>query len=233
MLEKLSHVQRFDLNLDALEEDKKRTPDDFLTMRRRQEELQAALNIQLQRHDELRREIDANELELKDLVARRKAAADSAIRASSGKEAAQYQNQELQFATRVEELETDTLPMIEQLEEQATEIASLQQQLAELKPQLEALVKTEQARVAQIDQEIAAIAGERAVVAREINPELLKQYEQVRRSKRGLGLAAVRQQRCAGCNMRLPIHVVQKVHKAQEVTRCPSCGRILWLEVEL
>lgn len=232
MLEKLSHVQRFDLSLDALEEDKKRTPEQLITTRRRQQELQAALNIQLQRHDELRREINANELELKDLEARRRAAADSAVRASSGKEAAQYQNQELQFATRVEELETDTLPLIERLEDLAAEIAALQQQLAELKPQLEALAETEQARVARIDQEVAAIAVERDTVARELSPELLRQYEQVRRSKRGLGLAAVRQQRCAGCNMRLPIHVVQKVHKAQSVTRCPSCGRILWLEAD-
>lgn len=232
MLEKLSHVQRFDLSLDALEEDKKRTPEELLSMRRRKEELQAALNMQLQRHDELRREINANELELKDLEARRKAASDSALRADSSKEAAQYQNQELQFATRIEELEADTLPLIERLEELAAEIASLREQLAALEPQLEALVEAERERVARIDEEIAALASERDAVARELNPALLKQYEQVRRSRRGLGLAAVRDQRCSGCNMRLPIHVVQKVHKGQEVTRCPSCGRILWLETE-
>jgi predicted nucleic acid-binding Zn-ribbon protein len=33
--------------------------------------------------------------------------------------------------------------------------------------------------------------------------------------------------RCEGCNVVLPTHVAQKVMQEQ-LTRCPSCGRLLW-----
>ncbi|MEZ4607948.1 MAG: hypothetical protein R2865_14450 [Deinococcales bacterium] len=40
---------------------------------------------------------------------------------------------------------------------------------------------------------------------------MLKQYELVRRSKRGVGLVKiVGGNTCGGCSMRLPIHVLQK-----------------------
>ncbi|MEX2502520.1 MAG: C4-type zinc ribbon domain-containing protein, partial [Trueperaceae bacterium] len=59
---------------------------------------------------------------------------------------------------------------------------------------------------------------------------LLRQYEQVRKAKRGVGLVElVAGRNCGGCNMMLPIHVVQKAKRAgPAIVRCPSCGRILW-----
>ena len=229
MLEKLSEVQSRDLDLLALEEERGRTPPELLEMRRRKESLEVALAAKEEKRDELRREIRQNELELQSLEARRKSAADSAVAAGRSKEATQYQNQELQFATRVQELEEDTLPLMERLEGFDKEISDLQAQLSELEPELEAVVTQEDARVAEVDERIAALSGERDALARDIDAGLLKQYEGVRRSKRGLGLVAiVDNQRCGGCNMKLPIHVIQKARAGRGVTRCPSCGRILW-----
>lgn len=230
MLEKLNQLQRFDLDLDALDHEKQQTPPELNETQAKKEALQAELAQVQQRHDEVRRQVNENELELKNLEARRKSAADAAIAAGAGREAAQYQNQELQFTTRIQDLEEDTLPRLEQLEGLEAEVARLKGEVAEIEPELQALVDEENARVAKVDKKIRALASERDALAREIEGNLLKQYEQVRRSKRGLGLVAVEaQQRCGGCNMHLPIHVVQKVLKARGVTRCPSCGRILWV----
>jgi uncharacterized protein len=91
------------------------------------------------------------------------------------------------------------------------------------------MVAEEKARVLDLNSKIANIKTERDVIAHQIEVNLLKQYEQVRKSKRGTALALVLDgQRCGGCNVKLPINTVQKVKKAQDVTRCPSCGRILW-----
>lgn len=231
MLEKLSHVQARDLDLDVLGDEKRKKPPELTDLRRTREDLQAALSSVQQRHQELAREVNANELELKALDARRKAASDAAIAAGNGKEASQYQNQELQFATRIQELEEDTLPLIERMEKVKGEVDELQHQLGELEPQLQAMIATEDARIASLDEKIAVLAGQRDALAREVDDALLKQYEQVRRAKRGLGLVnIIDNQRCGGCNMQLPIYVVQRVKAGQGVTRCPSCGRILWLE---
>src|SRR5690606_40382682 len=90
---------------------------------------------------------------------RRKSAADSAMRAASAKEAAQYQNQELQFATRVQELEEDTLPMLEQLDRLTAEHDELKAELDGLTPVLADMRPQEAERVAAGD---AKIAGARA-----------------------------------------------------------------------
>jgi predicted nucleic acid-binding Zn-ribbon protein len=230
MLEKLSEVQSRDLELLALEEERKKTPPELIELRRRKESLEAALAQTLDKRREVQKTVNDNELELQSLEARRKSAADAAVAAASGKEASQYQNQELQFATRVQELEEDTMPLLERLEALDAESEALRAQLAELEPQLEQIASAEHARVSALDEKAAALLGERDALAREIDGSLLKQYEQVRRAKRGLGLVAViDMQRCGGCNMRLPMHVVQKVATSASVTRCPSCGRILWV----
>ena len=93
---------------------------------------------------------------------------------------------------------------------------------------LEELNRAEEERVAGVDQKMTDIRVQREALAADIDAALLKQYDQVRRSRRGVGLAeVVDNATCSGCNVRLPIHVVQKVRKGAAITRCPSCGRIL------
>lgn len=230
MLEKLHDVQTRDLELDALDAQKHQTPQALLDTRAEHRALQARLEEKRQQLEQLRKEVRANELELEALQDRRKSAAAASLAASSAKEAAQYQNQELQFATRVEELEGDTLPLMERLEGLQNEVAALESEMAELQPRLDALSAEEEARLNALEREVEHLRRLRDALAGEIDPALLKQYEQVRRSRRGVGLALVVDgQRCGGCNVLLPIHILQKV-KRGGVTRCPSCGRILWYQ---
>ncbi len=229
MLDKLSQVQLRDLDLDTLQEEKGRTPEDLITTRQRQEELETRLAQTETRFNEVRGEVRRNELEIKTLNERRESAANAAIAAGPSREAAQYQNQELQFATRVQELEDDTLPLMERMEVLEGEVAELQEALAEVGPQLGELAQAEEVRVAQVEEKISTLMNERNAVAEGIDASLLKQYEQVRRSKRGVGVVPiVDNERCGGCSMRLPIHVIQKAKTGKRITRCPSCGRILW-----
>lgn len=231
MLKDLSQIQRYDLDIDALDKDRQHTPPELIDMRRHKESLRDTLESVEADYNEARREVDANELEIKTLDERRKAAADAATAAQSGKEAMQYQNQELQFATRLQELEEDTMPMIERLDRLEQRVNELKEELAELEPNLQALVDAEQQRVEAIDKKIAALEAERETLTGDVAKPLLQQYEQIRRAKRGLALVeVVGDERCGGCNMKLPIHVLQKAQRSKgtQVTRCPSCGRILW-----
>ncbi len=229
MLETLDQVQRRDLGLDALLEEKGQTPGELLELRERLGRLQTELEDAEARYSELRQEVSRSELELKSLDERRKNAASLALEASSAKEASQYQNQEMQFATRYQELEEDTLPQLERLEGLEDEVNRLRGDIEDLEPELERTTQAEDDRVADVEARIGTLVSERAEVARGVDPSLLKQYEQVRRARRGVGLVEIiDNQRCGGCNVRLPIHVIQKARSGQGVTRCPSCGRILW-----
>lgn len=229
MLKRLSDVQALDLQIDALEQERGQVPPELKELNERLEDLETRLARKAEEVDDLRRRVNTNELDLKAMSERRKNAADSAMRASSPKETAQFQNQELQFATRVQELEEDTLPLLEQLDQRTEEQAALQAEVDEVTPNLAEMRRQEEERVAEVDARIAQARTQREGAAAEVEKPLLKQYEQVRTARRGLALVeVVNNQSCGGCNVKLPIHVVQKVKKGAGVTRCPSCGRILW-----
>lgn len=229
MLKRLSDVQALDLQIDALEGERGQVPQELTDLVARVADLESRLERKAQEVADLRRRVNASELELKTLSERRKGAADSAMRAASAKEAAQFQNQELQFATRVQELEEDTLPLLEQLERVTGEHDALRAELDGLQPTLAEMRAREDERVAQVDARIAETRAQRDELAAGVDRPLLRQYEQVRAARRGLALVEiVNGQSCGGCSVRLPIHIVQKVRRGEGVTRCPSCGRILW-----
>ena len=228
MLETLSEVQAFDLQRDALIAEREAVPEGLLSARATYERLSQALNAVRTEHDDLRRRVNTLELDLSALTERRKQAADSALRASSNKEMAQFQNQELQFANRAQELEEDTLPLMEELEGLANTITELEGELATHQPTLESLEAAERERIAGIDLKSADLTDRRDRLCTDIDAGVLKVYEQVRRARRGLALVGLEgNQRCGGCHVQLPIHVVQKVKRGVGVTRCPSCGRML------
>lgn len=229
MLEKLNEVQGVDLKLDALQEERGQTPPELIQEGERKKDLESRLERKTQDRDALRSRVAANEMDLKALEQRKRDASESALRATTTKEASQYQNQELQFATRVQELEEDTLPLLESLENVQADVTALEEELAALIPEYEALVARENDRLAEIDGREDRLGNERKSLANEIDAALLRQYEQVRKARRGVGLVEiVGNERCGGCNVKLPIHVIQKARAGKAVTRCPSCGRILW-----
>ena len=228
-LDRLNDVQTRDLKLDSLRVEMGKVPSDLVAVRQQKSELEEHLQQKRKEREGLRRKVSQNELELATLEQRRRLASEGALRASSPKEASQYQNQELQIATRIQELEEDTLPLMESLDSVSAEVGALEEELAELEPNLQALTEQEEARIEMIRQRLASVRDERESLAAAIEARLLKQYEQVRRARRGIGLVKILSgQTCGGCNMRLPIHVVQKARSGKVVTRCPSCGRILW-----
>lgn len=233
MLDKLSKVQARDLELDVLAKERQETPEELVEATTKQSNLEQHIESVQAKFDDVRRRADANQLELDSLEERRKAAADASLTAESSKEASQYQNQEIQLANRYQELEQDTFPLLSVQEDLEGQLGKLKAELEELKPVLADLTKAEEARVKAVDEKVAVVHGDRDAIAREIDKPLLKQYELVRRSKRGMGLANVTNNNCGGCSMRLPIHIVQKVLRNDSIVRCPSCGRILWFKQEI
>lgn len=229
MLERLSEVQRRDLDLDALDEERGRVPPELVATREQVADLERRHRERVSERDALRSRVRAAETDLQALGTRRKEASEASLRAASAKEAAQFQNQELQFATREQELEEDTLPLMEQLDALNDAVAALQAELGEVGPRLEALEEAERERLREIDERERSLHAEREELAAGVDDALMRPYEQVRRSRRGVGLVElVDGRRCGGCNVQLPIHVIQKARKGGSIVRCPSCGRILW-----
>lgn len=68
---------------------------------------------------------------------------------------------------------------------------------------------------------------EREEASKSIPKALLAKYEQVKKGRKGIGIAIVSGSCCKGCNALLPPQVVAEVKKGEKILVCDYCGRIL------
>jgi uncharacterized protein len=84
------------------------------------------------------------------------------------------------------------------------------------------------AQLAETATVLARLLAERAVVVAEIPPQSVALYEQVARARRGVAVAAARDERCTECHVRLRPMVYAEVRHNDALIQCDSCQRILY-----
>jgi hypothetical protein len=70
---------------------------------------------------------------------------------------------------------------------------------------------------------------ERAVLAAEITPFLLHEYERIFSRRGGVAIAAVEHETCQGCHLHVPTHICLELQRHPRMTLCPNCQRILFV----
>ncbi|MBK8480398.1 MAG: hypothetical protein IPL40_04365 [Proteobacteria bacterium] len=83
-------------------------------------------------------------------------------------------------------------------------------------------------QMAALEQQVAGRRGERAALATRVSKTVVRKYEQIRRQRGGLGLAAAREGVCGGCRMHLPPQLYNILQRAETLEQCPNCQRIVY-----
>lgn len=231
-LAELNRLQERDLELDAIREDQSRTPEELIAARAQFKKLEAQLaDLQDQLRD-VRVAYRRADLERQDLLGKRDKAKTAASNASTPKEQTQYSEQVRQITGLIEEIDGEILPLMEQTEKLEAQVEGVKAKVEEARPSLDGLESANKARVDQLEETFQAKRFERDSIAEEIPLNIVKEYESIRRARKGTGLAKIAKagsgHRCTACNVQLPMHVAQQVYGSNKVVRCPSCGRILW-----
>ena len=227
VLEQLLKVQSLDLELDKLKFDEASIPGDLAATRDEKAQLLTKLESLKAEHTAVRRQVSAAELELKDLSAKRERAKHDQQHSSSVKEQSQYTSVILQLDTRIEDLENDSLPLIEKMDGLAAQVATLESNLNELEPRLLGLESLDDDRIKSLQAAFDSKMAIRNDLAEDIDFDVLREYNAVRKAKKGAGIVAISFGKCGGCKMQLPMNIVQRVMGGAVPVKCPSCGRIL------
>ncbi len=123
--------------------------------------------------------------------------------------------------------EDEDLEVMEERENLERELKGLTDQLEVLRTQVsEAIVKRDAAG-GQVTEELEKFKERRQGWVPRVDPELLAFYDDLRRSKHGVGAAALQGSMCLGCHMQLPAQEVARVRANKGMSRCDECGRIL------
>lgn len=228
----LNRLQQEDLELDRIREEQERIPDELKDARTGFKKLENQLSDLQDQLRDVRMSYHRADLEQKDLTAKRDKAKAAQSQAMNAKEQTQYGEVVRQLSDRVSELDSEILPLLEKMEVLEGQIEGVKAKVDEAKPKLDQLEADNSARVESLEAAHQEKKTARDAHATGIPANIVREYESIRKARKGTGLAKMAKAgagyRCMACNVQLPTHVAQQVYSAGKVVRCPSCGRILW-----
>ncbi len=165
-------------------------------------ELSAKLDENARKSGEVKTEREMKSLQLEEEIA---------------KEQVSFANEEIE---RLEKLISHKQGKIDELENKASEIEST---LTGVKADVDV-------KLARIDEQRKEVFGRKETLVGAMNQKGLSFYQKIRRWAKNTTAVAVRNQACMGCYMAISDKVYSDVIKGEEITMCPHCGRILFLE---
>jgi uncharacterized protein len=165
-------------------------------------ELSAKLEENSRKSGEVKTEREMKSLQLEEEIA---------------KEQVSFANEEIE---RLEKLIDHKQNKINDLEAKATEIES---SISSVKAEVDV-------KLARIDEERKEVFGRKEALVGAMNQKGLSFYQKIRRWAKNTTAVPVRNQACMGCYMAVSDKIYSDVIKGEEITLCPHCGRILFLE---
>jgi uncharacterized protein len=229
-LEQLYQIQQLDLTLDRLKAEEADVSPDLRDARTEQERLNNELEtteIALEGVEKQVRRIESDLQGVREEVARSKA--EQSRNATDARMQTQFSQKIELLEERAGDFETDLEPLHaerDRLNERSKELRAAHKTL---RPTLSALEDADDARVAALRASSGSTRDERAGLASGLDAKLLRDYENIRVSRKGLGIVPFAASgRCEGCQVILPTNVQQRAGQNKlPPVKCPSCGRLL------
>jgi uncharacterized protein len=230
-LDRLLDLQELDLSIDRLEarrvqlqggEDIRAARERMQGAEERVGELRLALDSVVRELTKL--EHDADSLE-KRIEAERGRLYDGSVANPKELEAIQAEIRNLaERKRRVEDLELDQM---ERREDMEGRLPQLEAELAEARTRLAEIAAGSETELADVARALEERRAERSALAGQLDGELLDLYEDLRRTKRGVGVAALVDGVCQGCHQKLSAAELDRIKRSEGIRRCEYCRRIL------
>lgn len=126
-------------------------------------------------------------------------------------------------------LEEEILRLMDQVEEEEQSVAGLADQVQRLRATLEDREAHYKMDTERLTREIEELGARRTDLVAQLDPSLLKTYDQLRQRLGGIAVAAVVDYTCQACHTAVPRDQADRIGKSATPIRCESCHRILWL----
>ncbi|MEA2100005.1 MAG: C4-type zinc ribbon domain-containing protein [Campylobacterota bacterium] len=133
------------------------------------------------------------------------------------KEQVTFANEEIQRLEKIVELKKE-------------QIESAKESLVELENSLETVRSEVDEKLKVINNDRQKVFAQKEKLLGGINQKGLAFYQKIRRWAKNTTVVTVEDQACMGCHMLISDKVFSDVIRAEDITSCPHCGRILHVE---
>jgi predicted nucleic acid-binding Zn-ribbon protein len=148
---------------------------------------------------------------------------------ANAKELESIQREVGNLKKRKAEREDELLVVLEQREEVERRAKEAEVRAEERRGAVDSVAGDASRELAEITMELTGKRAERDALAAGFDPELLELYDDLRRQKKGIGVAALVDGVCYGCHEKLSAVELDRLKRSEDIRRCEYCRRILVL----
>lgn len=222
-------LQTLRTGLDTVQRDQKRQQAKIADLTRSLESQHAA-------NQKLQAEVGNKELDLKSRQGHIEKMRTSLNTTKTNKEYSAILVQISAEKAEVAKLEASTLEQMQTVENNNKALEGIRQQIVAEKAVLEKIESEHSQKVGALQDQIRAAEARRAEAAKSVPPDALRQYDRVSQKYPGDAMAPVQWNEddlddvsCGACYMGLNVEHVNALRGRDELRRCNSCNRILYL----
>jgi len=130
---------------------------------------------------------------------------------------------------KTSQLEDDMLKHLDSIEKAEKNVVTKNNEFEQLKENLREEKESIRKDAEQGEKNLDRLNEERDLLSKKVPPGLLKRFLMIRELK-GMGIAAVTDFICQGCNMNIPPQLYNELHHCNSLQFCPHCERIIYWE---
>jgi len=148
-------------------------------------------------------------------------------KSTNAKEYAAAQRETEQRREDATNREAEITKLVEAIKDKKKVLEERSRDVDNLRASFEKDSQVAEAKIAELRGQIEALRAERNVVAKDVRPDVLKRYSNIR-MRRGLAVVSVVSGTCQGCNMNIPPQLYNILQRGTSIETCPSCHRLIY-----
>jgi predicted nucleic acid-binding Zn-ribbon protein len=125
-------------------------------------------------------------------------------------------------------IEEEILQVMDEIDELKKDLSKREKEMGSTLEKIEGERKKLQEKTAQGEKAWSERVERRELLSKQIESKLVKLYSTLKEKRQGVGVVSVKNETCQGCFLNVPPQMFIEVQKNNALVRCPHCNRILY-----
>ena len=229
-LELLWELQKIDLTLKRIKEERDRFPKEIKKLDEKQSIEKEKIQKEKEKVESLEKERKQKEknLSLEQEKVKKEEARMLEVKTNKEYQALLNEIEAIKNVTSREEEEI--LQILEEIDEVKKDLSKREKEVTTTIEKIEKEKKKIQEKMDQGDGIWKEQKERREALSKQIESNLIKLYNTLKEKRQGVGVVNVKKETCQGCFVNIPPQMFIEVQKTNAIIRCPNCNRILYWE---
>jgi hypothetical protein len=127
-------------------------------------------------------------------------------------------------------MEEEILQVLDEIDELKKDLSKREKEVKVTLEKIEAEQKKLQEKMAHDEKAWTEQMERRETLSKQIESKLFKLYSTLKEKREGVGVVSAKNETCQGCFVNVPPQLFIEVQKNNALIRCPNCNRILYWE---